>query len=303
MSNYIHIVTESEQAEDLTINQILRRNFKFSSRFKTKIKYQKLVDLNGEQTPGFIRPHAGDTITVRLPEETSDFPAEDIPVHTLYEDEDLLVIDKQPGITVHPTKGHPSHTLANGIMKYMEDTNQSFKIRFANRLDMDTSGIVIVAKNANTQNGISQQMRAQSTVKKYRAVVHGNITEDTFTIHLPIGRPAPDEIRRCVLEEGGKDAITDVKVLAHYGENYTLVELTLKTGRTHQIRVHLSHIGHPIVGDELYGGEDPHMDRQALHSCYLEFTHPMTDEILKIQSELPTDIMQCIEEIEKETGI
>ncbi len=303
MSNYIHIVTESEQAEDLTINQILRRNFKFSSRFKTKIKYQKLVDLNGEQTPGFIRPHTGDTITVRLPEETSDFPAEDIPVHPLYEDEDLLVIDKQPGITVHPTKGHPSHTLANGIMKYMEDTNQSFKIRFANRLDMDTSGIVIVAKNANTQNGISQQMRAQSTVKKYRAVVHGNVTEDTFTIHLPIGRPAPDEIRRCVLEEGGKDAITDVKVLAHYGDNYTLVELTLKTGRTHQIRVHLSHIGHPIVGDELYGGEDSHMDRQALHSCYLEFTHPMTDEILKIQSELPTDIMQCIEEIEKETGI
>lgn len=305
MSNYSHIVTESEQEEDLTINQILRRNFNFSSRFKTKIKFQKLVDLNGEQTPGFIRPKAGDTILVRLPEETSDFPAEDIPVHPLYEDEDLLIIDKQPGITVHPTKGHPDHTLANGIMKYMQDTNQSFKIRFANRLDMDTSGIVIVAKNANCQNGISLQMRAQSTVKKYRAVVKGSVTEDNFTIHLPIGRPAPDEIRRCVLskeDKEAKDAITDVEVLERYGEEYTLVQLTLKTGRTHQIRVHLSHIGHPIVGDDLYGGADPHMDRQALHSCYLEFTHPMTEERLKISSELPEDIRQCIDRMKEESG-
>ena len=301
MSNYTHTVTAEEAEENLTINQILRRNFKFSSRFKTKIKFQKLADLNGEQTPGFIRPEAGDIITVRLPEESSDFPAEDIPVRALYEDADLLVIDKQPGITVHPTKGHPDHTLANGIMKYMMDTNQSFKIRFANRLDMDTSGIVIVAKNANSQNGISQQMRAQTTVKKYRAVVRGCIAEDTFTIHLPIGRDNPEEIRRKVIE-GGKDAITDVQVLERYGEAYTLVELTLKTGRTHQIRVHLSHIGHPIVGDELYGGTDPHMTRQALHSCYLKFTHPMTQEILEIHSDYPEDIRNCIEDIKKEFG-
>ncbi len=301
MSNYTHTVTSEEAAADLTINQILRRNFKFSSRFKTKIKFQKLADLNGEQSPGFVRPKAGDIITVRLPLENSDFPPEDIPIEPLYEDDDLLIINKQPGITVHPTKGHPDHTLANGIMKYMADTHQSFKIRFANRLDMDTSGIVIVAKNANSQNGISQQMRTQSTVKKYRAVVHGCVAEDAFTIHLPIGRDNPEEIRRKVMD-GGKDAITEVRVLDRYGDAYSLLELTLKTGRTHQIRVHLSHIGHPIVGDELYGGTDPRMTRQALHSCYLKFTHPMTDEILEIHSDYPMDIRQCIDGIKKEFG-
>lgn len=301
MSNYSHRVTEEEEREDLTINQILRRNFKFSSRFKTKIKFQKLVDLNGEQSPGYLRPKAGDEIVVRLPEETSDFPMEDIPVSPLYEDEDILIIDKQPGVTVHPTKGHPSHTLANGIMKYMHDTNQSFKIRFANRLDMDTSGIVIVAKNANSQNDISHQMRNQTTVKKYRAVVLGDVKEDFFTIDLPIGRPFEDQVQRSVMAEGGKDAVTDVQVLEHFGDRYTLVELTLHTGRTHQIRVHLSHIGHPIAGDQLYGGDDPHIQRQALHSCYLKFLHPMSHEPLEIRSELPEDIQRCITEIKNES--
>lgn len=301
MSNYSHRVTEEEEREDLTINQILRRNFKFSSRFKTKIKFQKLVDLNGEQSPGYLRPKAGDEIVVRLPEETSDFPMEDIPVSPLYEDEDILIIDKQPGVTVHPTKGHPSHTLANGIMKYMHDTDQSFKIRFANRLDMDTSGIVIVAKNANSQNDISHQMRNQTTVKKYRAVVLGDVKEDFFTIDLPIGRPFEDQVQRSVMAEGGKDAVTDVQVLKHFGDRYTLVELTLHTGRTHQIRVHLSHIGHPIAGDQLYGGEDPHIQRQALHSCYLKFLHPMSHEPLEIRSELPEDIQRCITEIKNES--
>lgn len=301
MSNYSHRVTEEEEREDLTINQILRRNFKFSSRFKTKIKFQKLVDLNGEQSPGYLRPKAGDEIVVRLPEETSDFPMEDIPVSPLYEDEDILIIDKQPGVTVHPTKGHPSHTLANGIMKYMHDTNQSFKIRFANRLDMDTSGIVIVAKNANSQNDISHQMRNQTTVKKYKAVVLGDVKEDFFTIDLPIGRPFEDQVQRNVMAEGGKDAVTDVQVLKHFGDRYTLVELTLHTGRTHQIRVHLSHIGHPIAGDQLYGGEDSHIQRQALHSCYLKFLHPMSHEPLEIRSELPEDIQKCIAEIKNES--
>lgn len=305
MSNYTHIVTAEEQEENLTINQILRRNFKFSSRFKTKIKYQKLVDLNGVQSPGFLRPVKGDVITVRLPEETSDFPPEDIPITSLYEDEDILIIDKQPGITVHPTKGHPDHTLANGIMKYMADTNQSFKIRFANRLDMDTSGIVIVAKNANSQNDISHQMRNQTTTKKYQAVVSGYVEPAEFTIHLPIGRPDLESIQRCVLDieaEDAKDAITDVRVLEHFGDAYTLVELTLRTGRTHQIRVHLSHIGHPILGDELYGGDTRLIQRQALHSCELRFNHPMTGEPLDIRSELPADIQGCIREIEKETN-
>lgn len=292
MAKYKYIVTEEDLG--LSIKQILKAKYRFSSRFYTKMKYQNLIDLNGVPSMGWIKPELGDVIEIRLPEETSDFPPEDIPIEAVYEDDDLLIINKQPGVTVHPTKGHPEHTMANGIMKYMIDNGQSYKIRFANRLDMDTSGIVIVAKNANAQNDISQQMKFNNIRKKYKAIVHGNVEEDSFTIDLPIGRPPGDGIQRAVMEEGGKDAITDVNVLERYGD-YTLVELVLHTGRTHQIRVHLSHIGHPIVGDELYGGEAPElMNRQALHSYYIALKHPVSGEEIELKSNLPEDMVNCI---------
>lgn len=292
MGKYNHKVRESDVG--LSINQILKANFKFSSRFKTKIKFQKLVDLNGVPTPGFIKPEFGDIISIRLPEETSDFPAEDIPINVLYEDDDLMFINKQPGVIVHPTKGHPMHTIANGIMKYMQDNNQTYKIRFANRIDMDTSGIVIVAKNANSQHDISHQMRTNAVHKQYIAIVNGVIARDAFTIDKPIGRPNEESIQRTVLAEGGKNAITDVKVLERF-DNHTLVEVTLHTGRTHQIRVHLTHIGHPITGDHLYGGDAPElMNRQALHAAKMELKHPMTSETLEIEAPLPDDMKKCL---------
>ncbi len=297
MGKYKHTVTAEEYG--LTINQILRQNFKFSARFKTKMKYQSLVDLNGVETKGFVKPKVGDVISVRLPQETNDFEPEDIPISVLYEDEDLLIIDKQPGIIVHPTKGHPTHTICNGVVKYMNDTNQNFKVRFANRIDMDTSGIIVIAKNANSQNDISSQMRAQTVVKKYIAVVHGIVKYDEFTIDLPVGRPSQESIHRTVMFDGGKEARTDVKLLKTMGGKYSLVELTLHTGRTHQIRVHLSHLGHPIVGDALYGGEAPELiDRQALHAYYLAFNHPITGEPLEIEAAYPADIVSCIAKTE-----
>lgn len=295
MAKYKYTVTAEDK--DRTINRIIRGRFDFSHRFKTKIKYQGLIDLNGVKTPGFVIPKAGDIIEIRLPEETSDFTPEDIPISVLYEDDDLLLVDKQPGIIVHPTKGHPVHTIANGVMKYVNDTDQSFKIRFANRLDMDTSGIVIIAKNANAQNDISHQMRTQHIIKKYIAIVKGIVEEDEFTIDLPVGRPTDDSVQRAVMYEGGKDAVTDVKVLERFAST-SLVELTLHTGRTHQLRVHMSHIGHPIVGDHLYGGSMPWLiDRQALHAYYISFTHPMTGELLTVEAPYPDDILECLEKL------
>ncbi len=296
MAKYNHTVTEEEYGQ--SINQILRANYTFSARFKTKMKFQSLVDLNGVPTPGYVKPEVGDVIGIRLPEETSDFPPEDIPIDVLFEDDDLLIINKQPGIIVHPTKGHPTSTIANGIMKYMLDTDQSFKIRFANRIDMDTSGIVICCKNANAQNDISSQMRSQTVVKKYIAIVHGSVDRDEFTIDLPVGRESQETIRRSVMYEGGKDAVTDVKVLRRYGD-YTLVELSLHTGRTHQIRVHLSHIGHPIIGDSLYDGDAPGLiDRQALHAYRISFLHPVSKERIEIEAPFPKDIETAIAKIE-----
>ena len=302
MAKYEHIVTPEE--EGLTINQILRANYKFSSRFRTKMKYQSLVDLNGSPAPGYLRPVAGDIIGVRLPEETSDFPPENIPLDIIYEDDDLILINKQPGIIVHPTKGHPEHTIANAVMYYMSETGQSFKVRFANRIDMDTTGIIIVAKNANAQNDLADQMRHNTVIKKYKALVQGIVEEDHFNIDLPVGRPDQVSIRRCVMEEGGKQALSEVQVLERFdSEKYgphTLVEVTLHTGRTHQIRVHLSHIGHIIAGDELYGGSLELIPRQALHAYHIEFTHPVTRSPVSFETELPDDILNAIDKLRSE---
>ena len=210
-------------------------------------------------------------------------------------------MNKQPGVIVHPTKGHPQHTIANGVMKYMIDSGQSFKVRFANRIDMDTSGIIIVAKNANAQNELSSQMRRNTVVKKYYALVEGNVEEDHFNIDLPVGRPDQVSIRREVMYEGGKNALSEVNVLERFDSKeygaYTLVEVILHTGRTHQIRVHLSHIGNIITGDILYGGSTRLIQRQALHAYYIEFDHPMTKERVSFRTGLPGDIRNAIDKL------
>ena len=264
--------------------------------FVTKPVADHVSEAISTWTPGYIKPEVGDIIGVRLPEESNDFPAEDIPLDVIYEDDDLLIINKQPGIIVHPTKGHPEHTIANGLMKYMADTKQNFKIRFANRIDMDTSGIIVVAKNANAQNELASQMRRGTVKKKYIALVEGIVDKDHFEIDLPIGRPDPISIQRTVMYEGGKDALTEVDVLERY-EAHTLVEVTLHTGRTHQIRVHLSHIGHPIAGDALYGGSDELIGRQALHAHYIEFDHPFTHDRVNFEADLLLDMRDAIDSL------
>lgn len=298
MAKFEYIVTKEDKG--VPVKGLLRTKFKFSSRLLTKLKYQHLVFLNGEEVAGWITPEIGDVLSIKLPEEKSDFPVEDIPIYPVFEDDDLLVLNKQPGVIVHPTKGHPSHTIANGLMKYMEDTEQMFKIRFVNRLDMDTTGLLIVAKNSHSQDNLTKQMKANTVEKRYIAVANGIIDKDAFTIDLPIGRPDPENVARGVMQEGGFPSITHVKVLERFpkGKGYTMVELLLETGRTHQIRVHMSHIGHPLVGDYLYGGENPWLiERQALHAFKLSFNHPLTGDRLEIEAPLPADIQEVIEKI------
>ncbi len=343
MAKFQYTITPED--EGMTVKALLRSKFSFSSRLLTKLKYQNLVFLDGKETAGWITPRAGDVLSVRLPEEKSDFPAEDIPIYPVYEDDDLLIINKQPGIIVHPTKGHPHHTIANGLMKYMEDTKQSFKIRFVNRLDMDTTGLLIVAKNSHAQDDVVKQMKAGLTEKRYIALAAGIIDEDRFTIDLPIGRPDPEDVRRRVMETGGYPSVTHVRVLKRFSGNgfgsglaayrgykdsmtdagisepvfkegdlitvkgdlitvtklpagFTLVELLLETGRTHQIRVHMSHLGHPLIGDHLYGGYNPALlQRQALHAYRLKFRHPATGEPLEIEAPLPEDMVKLLEKI------
>lgn len=300
MIKFEYIITKEDKG--VPVKGLLRHKFSFSSRLLSKIKFQNLVFLNGEPTAGWVIPSHGDVLSVTLPEEKSDFPPEDIPIRPVFEDDHILIINKQPGVIVHPTKGHPVHTIANGLMKYMADTNQSFKIRFVNRLDMDTTGLLIVAKNSHAQNNLTKQMKADTIEKRYFAITNGIIPENEFTVRLSIGRPDAERVERAVMSQGGFPSVTHVKVLNRYTSGvsgYTAVELRLETGRTHQIRVHMAHLGYPIVGDYLYGGKNPLLiDRQALHAYKLSFHHPFSGEKMSIEAPLPDDIKSVIKKIE-----
>ena len=306
--------TVSPEEEGLQLKKLVKQKFRFSSRFMTKVKYQDLLRVDGAAVPGWHTASAGQVVEVLRPDEDSHFDPQDIPVSILYEDDDLMFIDKQPGVTVHPTKGHPDGTIANGLMKLLIERNDTFKIRFVNRLDMDTSGVLLVAKNSHAQADLNRQMSCGETCKKYYAVCSGIISGDEFTIDAPIGSPFPGSKSRTVREDG-YPSVTEVRVLRRFqpvsdgfgaetgihtfdAEGASLLEIRLLTGRTHQIRVHLSHIGHPLLGDPLYGGDTSVFGRQALHAYSFSCVHPITKERLTVESPLPKDITELIRRLE-----
>lgn len=292
MTEFRHTVTIED--EGLQVRDIVRTYFDFSARLRNRIKREKITLKNGEKTEGWHKVTAGDVISITLPEEESHFPPENIPLDVVFEDDNIMLINKQPNLVVHPTKGHPAGTVANALTHYMETRGIKWKIRFVNRLDMDTSGLLLIAKNSYCQNNITNQMRKNQVSKKYLAIVRGVIPEEKGTVDLPIGRPDPDDVRRGVME-GGSPSITHYRVLERLRE-HTLVELLLETGRTHQIRVHMSHMGHPVLGDTLYGGENEELiSRQALHAASLTFTHPITGEKTEYRADLPEDMKKAIE--------
>ena len=294
MTEFRHVVTSED--DGMEVRQITRQYFDFSARLRNRIKREKLTMKNGAPAEGWHKVSEGDVISITLPDEHSNFPPEDIPIDIVFEDDDLLVLNKQPGIVVHPTKGHPAGTCANALANYMEKTGRVFKIRFVNRLDRDTSGLLLVAKNAYCQNHITDQMRKGQIHKRYIAIVNGGITSERGTIDLPIGRPDPEDIKRGVIASGAP-SVTHYEVLEHLN-GHTLVELLLETGRTHQIRVHMSHIGHPVTGDTLYGGEEPLIiDRQALHAARLSLIHPITKEPVEFEAPLPEDMKAAIRKL------
>ena len=296
-SKFEYLVTE--QDKELRIKELLKRNFGFSSRLMGKLKVLNGVFLNGNPVKMFEKPQEGDKITVTLPREKSEFEPENIPISVVYEDEDLLIINKQPGYVVHPTKGHPCHTIANGIMNYMINNNKLFKIRFINRLDMDTSGLLVIAKNSHCQDDFSKQMSENAVTKKYIGIVKGIIKEEDGRIDLPIDKEHEDHLKRAVVQ-GGYPSVTNFKVLERFPKGYTMVELLLETGRTHQIRVHMSHLGYPVIGDVLYGEAAVWLiERQALHAKYLSFKHPVSGEFMEIEAPLPQDMQDLLKKLVK----
>lgn len=282
--------------EDLSLKEVLLDKLNFSVRSLSKMKREQNVLVNGEFKKPSHKLSKGDLIEVKIEEDMANFEPQDLKLDILYDDFDIIMVNKPPFMVVHPTKSHDDKTIANGVTHYVLSRDEKVKIRFVNRLDMNTSGLVIIAKNAYAHHTLSRDMSEDKVEKKYITVVKGIVKNNEGTINEPIYRTTDDSIKR-VIDERGQQSITHYKVLERLN-NATVLEVKLDTGRTHQIRVHMEHIGHGIIGDELYGYEDENLiNRQALHAYSLVFEQPRTKEKLEFKAKLPKDIEELIEKL------
>lgn len=257
--------------------------------------------VNGGTVKKTYKLKAEDVITVNPPEpEPLEILAEDLQLEIVYEDADVLVVNKPKGMVVHPAPGHTTGTLVNGLMHQVTDLsgiNGVMRPGIVHRIDKDTSGLLMVAKNDVAHESLVQQLVDKTVTRRYTALVHGHIPHDKGTVDAPIGRDKKDRQKMGVVDEG-KHAVTHFQVLKRYGIDYTLVQCRLETGRTHQIRVHMNYIGYPLVGDPKYGPKKT-MDigGQALHAGVLGFVHPRTNEYLEFEAPMPAEFTALLEEV------
>ena len=263
----------------------------------TRTSAQRLIEdgnilVNGKNAKVSYKIQENDKISVEIPEPKQiELKAQDIPIEIVYEDNDIIVVNKPKGMVVHPANGNPDGTLVNAIMAICKDSLSGIggEIRpgIVHRIDKDTSGLLIVAKNDNSHVKMSEQIKNHEVKKTYIALVRGVFKENEATIDMPIGRSTSDR-KKMAVNKNGKNAITHIKVLKRF-DKYTLLQVNIETGRTHQIRVHLSHIGYPIVGDYTYSNGKNEFDvvGQCLHAQKLEFKHPITQKDMCLEAELP----------------
>ena len=275
----------------------------------TRATVQRLLEeenilVNGVQKKSSYKVKDGDVIEINIPEaKETKLEAEDIPVEIIYEDSDIIVVNKPKGLVVHPANGNPDGTLVNAIMNICKDSLSGIggekRPGIVHRLDKDTSGILIVAKNDKAHLQMSEQIKNREVKKIYIALVKGIINENEATINMPIARSKKDR-KKMAVDKDGKVAITHFKVLKRYNK-YTLLEIKIDTGRTHQIRVHLSEIGHPVVGDEVYsnGKNEFGIHGQLLHAKSLDFKHPITGKKMHLETELPQEFKEVLQELRK----
>lgn len=259
--------------------------------------------VNGQAKKAKYAVKEGDIIYYELPEpEVVEYVPEDIPLEIVYQDEDVAVINKPQGMVVHPSAGHTSGTLVNALMYHIKDLsgiNGVLRPGIVHRIDKDTSGLLMIAKNDQAHVALADELKDKKSLRKYWAIVHGNLPNDRGVIEAPIGRSEKDRKKQAVTAKG-KLALTRFQVLERFGD-YTLVELQLETGRTHQIRVHMAYIGHPVAGDEVYGPRKTLKGHgQFLHARTLGFTHPRTGEVLEFTAEAPAIFQETLEKLRQE---
>ena len=276
----------------------------FSDYSRSQIK--QLLDggnitVNGKTEKAKYKVKSGDLIRLEEPEtKTLELRPENIPLDIVYEDDDVIVINKPQGMVVHPAPGHDEHTLVNALLYHcpLSTINGTFRPGIVHRIDKDTSGLLMVAKNDKSHRSLAKQLKDKTNIREYVALVHGRIAEDEGTINAPIGRSLKDRKKQAVVKDG-RNAVTHFEVLKRY-RDYTLVKCILETGRTHQIRVHMKYIGHPLVGDPLYGPKKTIKGNgQFLHAGKLGFVHPTTGKLLVFEAPLPKIFQECLEKLDK----
>ncbi|WP_078554803.1 RluA family pseudouridine synthase [Bacillus alkalicellulosilyticus] len=261
------------------------------------------LTVNGSTVKSNYKMQAGDEVVIEIPEpEVLEVIPEEMELDIAYEDNDVIVVNKPRGMVVHPAPGHYTGTLVNGLMHHCKDLsgiNGVIRPGIVHRIDKDTSGLLMVAKNDRAHHSLVEQLKAKTTTRIYHAIVHGVIAHDTGTIDAPIGRDKQDRQSMTVTEENSRDAVTHFTVLDRF-KDFTHVQCQLETGRTHQIRVHMKYIGFPLAGDPKYGPKKTlDINGQALHAGVLGFTHPTTDEYMEFEAPMPQDMVELLEYLKR----
>lgn len=276
-----------------------------SRSYLQKLLKEQQISVNGKPVKANYKVQSNDSIILEMPEPKElDILPEDIPLDILYEDDALLVVNKPKGMVVHPSAGHVSGTLVNAVLAHckgnLSGINGVLRPGIVHRIDKDTTGALLICKEDSVHRDLAEQLKEHSIKRRYRAIVQGNLKEDEGTIEGPIGRHPIDRKKMAINPKNGKDAVTHYRVLERFG-NSTYVECRLETGRTHQIRVHMTSIGHPLLGDEVYGSSKNsyHLQGQALHAMILGFVHPVTGEYMEFEAPLPDYFLKLLDKLRK----
>lgn len=298
MKNDLDLWTYTLQPQDegLKYQEILFRRFHFSRKLIQHLKQSERVWVDGIFTFLTARGKAGQTLNIQLQTpETNSIPGENLPLDILYEDDYFLAINKPAGQVVHPTPRYPTGTIGNAVVGYWLAKGEARPFRPIHRIDRNTSGVVVVGKNQFAHQQMAWQHAHQRIHKCYLGIVEGQVKDDQGIINAPIAL-APGSFMQRQISPDGSPAVTRFRVLERF-KDASLVEFILETGRTHQIRVHCQHLGHPLLGDDLYGGNLSRIDRQALHSTIYEFNHPLTGEVVTLQAPLPEDMELLLQDL------
>ena len=295
------LIVENEESK--RIDAYISENTEYSRTAVQRLIEENKITVNGKKEKASYKVQNGDKIEIEEePAKEIELKAQDIPLEILYEDNDIIVVNKPKGMVVHPANGNPDGTLVNAIMSICKDSLSGIggEIRpgIVHRLDKNTSGAIIIAKNDKAHINLSEQLKNHEIKKTYIALVRGVVKENNATINMPIGRSKKDR-KKMDVDKNGKEAITHFKVLKRY-KDCTLLEINIETGRTHQIRVHLSHIGYPIIGDEVYsnGKNKWNIEGQCLHAKSLDFKHPITGKNMHIEAPIPEYFENIIKELD-----